>query len=532
MKLSRLIDAIENVRINGCSIDGLSGDQWNESSNPEITSIHYRSNEVRPGGMFFAIKGQQTDGHRYLRDAVSKGAAVVVVDVAQQMNVGQTIDDDNDVVVVPVENTRKAMAAGASMFFGNPSENLYLIGITGTNGKTTTAYLLEHLLLENGMDVGVISTINYRYHGNVYDNSLTTPESLDLQRILAEMVAAGVTHVVMEVSSHGVALDRIYHCWFDMGIFTNLSQDHLDFHGNMKAYGACKKRFFTDFLMAGPKKNHAIAVINTENARGRELSKALENFRTVTVGSHPESVVRPNRIRFDQYGMSGEMLFSDNAVQFKSGLIGRYNLENIICAAGAGAALNIFPASVSQAIASFENVPGRLERIFNESGRHVFIDYAHTPDALENVLSTLKEVIPGRLICVFGCGGDRDKAKRPQMGIIAGELSDFVVITSDNPRTEDPDAIIAEIRNGVVSASSHEYNLSELENGFLEKGYVIEPDREKAINLGIKISKPNDTLLIAGKGHEDYQIIGKTTIPFDDRKRAAAALDKFLQKVS
>jgi len=525
MKLSRLIDSMKTARING-----FSADQWNALSRSEITSIHYRSNDVRPGGMFFAIKGQHTDGHRYIRDAVSRGAAVVVVDAAQQRDARQTLEDE--AVVISVEDTRKALAAGSAMFFNRPSENLYLIGITGTNGKTTTAYLVEHLLLESGMDVGVISTINYRYHGKVYDNPLTTPESLELQRILAEMAAAGVTHVVMEVSSHGVALNRIYHCWFDMGIYTNLSQDHLDFHGDMAAYGLCKKRFFTDYLMVGPKQNNAVAVINTDNPKGMEFLDAMKNFKVISVGSNASSDVCARHIRFDQYGMSGEIRFQKNDVQFKSGLIGRYNLENIICAAGAGMALNISPASVSQAIASFENVPGRLERIFNESGRHVFIDYAHTPDALENVLSTLKAVIPGRLICVFGCGGDRDKAKRSQMGIIAGELSDFVVITSDNPRTEDPDAIIEEIRNGVLTASLKESRPSELENGFLGKGYVIEPDREKAINLGIKISKPDDTLLIAGKGHEDYQIIGTKTIPFDDKKKATAALDGLLQKVN
>jgi UDP-N-acetylmuramyl-tripeptide synthetase len=229
--------------------------------------------------------------------------------------------------------------------------------------------------------------------------------------------------------------------------------------------------------------------------------------------------------------MSGEIRFPDKDIQFKSGLIGRYNLENIICAAGAAAALKISPDSITKGIESFENVPGRLERILNESGRYVFIDYAHTPDALENVLSTLKEVIPGRLICVFGCGGDRDKAKRPQMGKIAGKFSDFAVITSDNPRTEDPAAIIEEIRKGMMIASANEYRVSALENGFSGKGYVIEPDRESAINLGIQMSKPDDTILIAGKGHEDYQIIGKTTIPFDDREKAAAALANLLPKL-
>ncbi|MBC2715792.1 MAG: UDP-N-acetylmuramoyl-L-alanyl-D-glutamate--2,6-diaminopimelate ligase [Desulfobacteraceae bacterium] len=530
MKLSRLIDPIEVVSINWLSIDGLpiegiSGDKRDDALDPEIASIHYRSNEVRPGGIFFAIKGQQTDGHQYIRDAINRGAAAVVVEAGHQI-------DDAEAVVVSVENTRKALAAGSSIFFNNPSGNLYLIGITGTNGKTTTAYLVEHLLLESGMDVGVISTINYRYQGLVYNNPLTTPESLDLQKILSEMVSAGVTHVVMEVSSHGIALDRIYYCWFDMGIYTNLSQDHLDFHGNMEEYGSCKKRFFTGYLMAGPKQKHAVAVINTDNPMGMEILSAMENFKVVSVGSNASSDVFARHIRFDQYGMSGEIRFPDKGVQFQSGLIGSYNLENIMCAAGAGMALKISPALVKQGIDSFAYVPGRLERIPDESGRHVFLDYAHTPDALENVLSTLKEVIAGRLICVFGCGGDRDKAKRPQMGKIAGKLSDFVVITSDNPRTEVPGVIIEEIRNGVMAVLQKEYMTSELENRFPENGYVIEPDRERAINLGIKIAKPDDTILIAGKGHEDYQIIGKKIIPFDDREKATAALAKSLLKVN
>jgi len=518
MKLSRLINSMETVRI-----DSVLLDNQGVASDPEIISIHCRSNEVQPGGIFFAIKGQQADGHQYIRDAVNRGAAVVVIDAAQQMNADRQIDE-TDTVVVAVRDTRKALAAVSSMFYNNPSEKLYVIGITGTNGKTTTAYLVAHLLLKSGIDVGVISTINYRYHGKVYDNPLTTPESLDLQRILAEMATAGVTHVVMEVSSHGVALDRIYHCWFDMGIYTNLSQDHLDFHENMEAYWSCKKRFFTDYLMAGPKQSHAVAVINTDNPMGMELLGALKNFKVVSAGLDASSDVCARHIRFDQYGMTGEIRFFEKEVQFKSGLIGRYNLENIISAAGAAVALKISPDSIIKGLESFENVPGRLERIFNESGRHVFIDYAHTPDALENVLSTLKEVISGRLICVFGCGGDRDNAKRSQMGKIAGKLCDFAVITSDNPRTEDSDVIIEEIRKGVVISSANEYRLFALENGFSEKGYVVEPDRESAINLSIRISKPNDTILIAGKGHENYQIIGKTTIPFDDKEKAEAAL--------
>ena len=524
MRLLQLTDSMNALRINGISTDGFQPDNRNNASGLNITSIHYRSNEVQPGGIFFAIKGQQADGHQYIRDAVSKGAAAVVVDAAYPAN-------DIDAVVVSVNDTRKALAGVSSVFYNNPSEKLYLIGITGTNGKTTTAYLLEHILLENNIDVGVISTINYRYHGKVYDNPLTTPESLELQKILAAMADAGVTHVVMEVSSHGVALDRIYHCWFDMGIYTNLSQDHLDFHKTMEDYWSCKKRFFTDYLMTGPKQNRAVAVINTDNSKGKALASTMKDRTFVSVGTNESSDVCSRDIRFDQYGMSGEIKLADNKVCFKSGLIGRYNLENILCAAGAAVALNISPAAVAQAIASFENVPGRLERIPNDCDRHVFLDYAHTPDALENVLATLKEVISGRLICVFGCGGDRDKAKRPQMGNIAGRLSDFVVITSDNPRTEDPETIIEAIRKGVEEELPQEFTLSEIENGFSEKGYFVEPDREQAIHLGIKISRPNDTILIAGKGHEDYQIIGKKKFPFDDKVKASATLGNLSMKV-
>lgn len=519
MKLSHLIKASEFVRF-----DGLLPESTDQVSDPEITSIHYRSNEVRPGGLFFAIQGRQTDGHRYIRDAVSRGAVAVVAEAGHRMD-----DlDGTDAVIIAAKNTRKLLAAASSRFFGNPSEKLFLAGITGTNGKTTIAYLVEHILLKNHIEVGVISTINYRYHGNVYDNPLTTPESLDLQKILAEMASAGVTHVVMEVSSHGVAMDRICHCAFDMGIFTNLSQDHLDFHGSMEEYWACKKRFFTDYLFSGFKKDQAIAVINTDNPRGAELLEAVKNFKTISVGIGLENVcskdISAKNIRFDQHGMRGDMCFSDNQVSFQSGLVGRYNIENILCAAAVARALDISSESIIDAIKSFENVPGRLERIMDPAGRHVFVDYAHTPGALENVLTTLKEIIPARLICVFGCGGDRDRAKRSLMGEIAVQFCDFVVITSDNPRTENPDAIIADIRKGISGGHLSEYHFSMLENGFSKKGYIIEADRERAIALGIRISEPGDTVLIAGKGHEDYQIIGKKTIAFDDREKAATAL--------
>ncbi|MFZ2634678.1 MAG: UDP-N-acetylmuramoyl-L-alanyl-D-glutamate--2,6-diaminopimelate ligase [Desulfosalsimonadaceae bacterium] len=513
MKLSRIISSVASARVNG--LPSVAG----QDADPEISSIQYRSDRVTAGSMFVAIQGTHVDGHRFVQDAVARGASAVVIESPhpyQPMTGGA--------VAVSVDNTRKALASMAAQFYNNPSDKLYLIGITGTNGKTTTAYLIERLLLSQGIDAGVISTINYRYRGRVFENPLTTPESLDLQKILWEMAGAGVTHVVMEVSSHGVALDRIYSCRFDMGIFTNLTQDHLDFHGTMADYWACKKRFFTEYLACGPKSSHATAVINHHDEKGRELLGSLKDMRLIAVGAHPSNAVAADGVVFDEYGMKGKILFGHDAARFQSPLVGRYNLENILCAAGAGMAMGMTSYEIVKGMASFGGVPGRLERIPSRSDRHIYIDYAHTPDALLNVLTTLREIITGRLICVFGCGGDRDRKKRPQMGEIAARLSDLAIITSDNPRTESPDAIINDIRPGVTSVLNREYALPELESGFDKRGFAVQPDREKAIFLGIRAVRNGDAVLIAGKGHEDYQIVGQKTFHFDDREKALAAL--------
>ncbi len=514
MKLSRIISGVASARVNSLPPDAL------QVADPEISAIQYRSDRVTSGAMFVAIEGTHVDGHRFIGDAWARGASAVVI---ADRHPYQRVNGQN-AAVITVDNTRKALADMSAQFYNNPSDALYLIGITGTNGKTTTAYLIERMLLDRGIDAGVISTINYRYQGRVFANPLTTPESLDLQKILSEMRDAGVTHVVMEVSSHGVALDRIYHCRFDMGIFTNLTLDHLDFHGAMADYWACKQRFFTEYLTDGPKAGHAVAVINRNDEKGRVLSGSLKNMRVITVGSHPSNTVAADGVAFDEYGMKGQILFGDDAIRFQSRLVGRYNLENILCAAGAGMAMNLAPSEIINGVVAFEGVPGRLERIPSRSVRHIYIDYAHTPDALLNVLTTLREIIPGRLICVFGCGGDRDRKKRPQMGEIAARLSDLAVITSDNPRTESPDAIINDIRPGVTSVLNREYTMPVLETGFDERGYAVQPDREKAIFLGIRAARNGDAVLIAGKGHEDYQIVGQKTLHFDDREKALAAL--------
>ena len=511
MKLSLLIEAIAPA------LDPAEpGPDLSHDADREIAAIHYRSDAVVPGGMFVAIKGLRTDGHQYISDAIARGAAAVVVE--KDVNVGA------DTAVIQVENARRALALSAARFYGNPADHLVMIGITGTNGKTTVAFLIEQMLERQHIRVGVIGTINYRYGGETFASSLTTPEAPELQQILSEMRDAGTTHVVMEVSSHGIELDRIYGCIFDVSVFTNLSQDHLDFHGTMTAYWHAKQRLFTDYLRLNGKKAKACAVINTMDPQGREMADRIHHCPVLTVGDTPDCSVHPTDTAFDETGIQAAIQTPAGGLAIDSKLVGRFNLENILCAAGVGLALELPVGRIADGISAFKNVPGRLERIPDAAGRHVFVDYAHTPKALENVLETLREVNAGRLICVFGCGGDRDADKRPKMGEIAGRLSDLVVITSDNPRTEPPLEIIEAIRRGTHAVRPRQLKAETLEGGWSHPGYVVEPDRQKAIYLGIRSAKPGDTVLIAGKGHETYQIVGKRVLDFDDRKIAEQGL--------
>jgi len=491
----------------------LSVDHKGSGEDPEIRSIHYRSQEVRPGGLFVAIAGHAADGHDYIDDAIKRGAVAIV---SQK-------DTKNKTLSIRVADSRRALAGISACFFGNPSEHLTVVGITGTNGKTTTAYLVESILQQAGCKVGVIGTINYRYAGRTFDNPITTPESLDLQRILADMLSAGVSHVAMEASSHAIDLHRIRNCWFDVAVFINLSQDHLDFHGDMQSYWASKKKLFTEYLIEGPKGGHAVAVINCSSKNGRELAGILK-VPVVKTGSGSDSSIYARKVQNDPNGLAAEVTVPGGKFNFKSRLVGLHNLENILCAAGVGSALNLPVENLRAGIEAVSVIPGRLEHIENDSGRFVYVDYAHTPDALENVIKALGTVRERRLICVFGCGGDRDRKKRPLMGEIAARLCDLAVVTSDNPRTEDPGAIISQILEGALKADSRQYSRSALKNGFSGKGYVVEADRKRAIQLGIAVSRPGDTVLIAGKGHETYQILGTERIDFDDREEARKAL--------
>ena len=540
MKLSKLLEAIEPITAdrlnpgsggqrseNGAETNHVPSPLPNDSPlDSEIGSIHYRAQEVQPGGMFVAIEGQTADGHDYMHQALKRGALAFIAQKEPPqpfLNEIRAASPKSRSIVIQVANTRIALADLAACFFGHPSRGLTLIGITGTNGKTTVAYLIESILLQADFKVGVIGTINYRYGKKTFANPMTTPESLDLQRILSEMRHAGVTHVIAEVSSHATDLYRIKSCWFDIAVFTNLSQDHLDFHGDMQAYWSTKKRLFTEYLTTGPKKENASAVINCDDARGRELSDSLP-MSVVRTGATPDCEIKSENIRCNLTGTDGKVAAPGGSFNFKTPLVGVHNVENILSATGVATALNIRSDMIKAGIEALSAIPGRLEPIENSTGRYIYVDYAHTPDALENAVSALKEIAPARIICVFGCGGDRDKKKRPLMGEIVARLCDLSIVTSDNPRTEDPAAIIDQILPGVGQSGGLVYSAIDLKTGFKEKGYAVEPDRRHAIELGILASRPGDAVLIAGKGHETYQILGTAVVAFDDRKEARKAL--------
>jgi len=454
-----------------------------------VTGIHYDSRKIKPGNVFVAMRGHNTDGHNYISQAIKNGACAVVA---------ETMQENDNVNFIQVTDSREALARLARAFYDDPASKLCLIGITGTNGKTTTAYLIENILKVKGYSAGVISTIEYRYHDRVFPNPLTTPESLDLQRILFEMQANGITHVVMEVSSHALALDRVLGCAYDVVVFTNLTQDHLDFHQTIDAYFQCKQRLFYPPYIS--QKKHVHAVINCDNDFGLSLKSSVQ-IPKISVGQSEDNDIYCQNPVISLSSISALIMTSKGTISLDSPLTGHHNLQNILCAAGVGIAVDIPLVDISTGISQTYSVPGRLERLTEFTDRYVFVDYAHTPDALENVIQCIRQSSTNRLITVFGCGGDRDRGKRPLMGKVAASFSDICIVTSDNPRSESPDAIIHDICEGIPDL----------------KSCIVEPDRKKAIGIAISKSCPGDVVLIAGKGHETYQILKDRTIDFDDR---------------
>ncbi len=475
----------------------------------DISNIASNSKAIQPNGLFIASKGLDADGHHYIKDAFKNGAVAVVA-----QNNPENLDN-----VILVKNSRLATAAIAAQFYGHPSNDMTLIGITGTNGKTTITWLIESICKACEYPTGVIGTVNVRYNGILIENPYTTPDAIYLQKTLKLMKDAGVTHVILEVSSHGLELNRVDYCKFDIGVFTNLTQDHMDFHRNMNEYFECKKRLFTHFLNKKTNKN-ARAVINLDNSKGQALFSSL-NCNTIGVSAEQNAQVCATDIKDTIDGLSANLCFDDHCFSFCSSLTGTFNLENILCAAGAAHALDIDLDRIKTGLEQCQTIPGRLEKIENSIDRHLFIDYAHTPDALESVLTTLSKRAPKRIITVFGCGGDRDAKKRPLMGQATCKNSHITIVTSDNPRSEDPDAIINDIIEGLNDFES--LKGIDIEQSPFKKGYLVQTDRKKAIQLAVNISKPKDIIIVAGKGHETYQITNAGKIHFDDKEELQKA---------
>ncbi|MCG3176293.1 MAG: UDP-N-acetylmuramoyl-L-alanyl-D-glutamate--2,6-diaminopimelate ligase [Candidatus Omnitrophica bacterium] len=469
------------------------------SADAELMGLCVDSRNVRAGDLFLALRGTQLDGRRFIEEAVRQGAAAVASDEAPSMDPG--------VPVFILPEGRISAAKIASAFYGRPAERLRCIGVTGTNGKTTSSYLIEHLLASLGRAPGLLGTILRRFAGIEEESAETTPGPVDLHRTLRRMVDAGCDHAVMEVSSHALDQRRVEGIPYTAALFTNLTQDHLDYHGSMDAYFAAKARLFEGLS------DRAVAVLNADDPASRRLA-ALTKARLVTYGTSAGADVRVLADRWDGRRTHLEIDLNGRKIRARSPLIGRHNIANALGALGVLTALGEDVERCAEALENFPGVPGRLETVERGQGFPVFVDFAHTPDGLENVLSALKPYVAlnGRLIVVFGCGGDRDRTKRPKMGAIAARLADKVFITSDNPRSEDPSVIASEIRAG-------------LPRGF--KGAVTVLDRPRAVREALLSARPGDIVLLAGKGHERYQIIAGTKHPYSDRRTAEKVLDGF-----
>lgn len=478
-------------------------------SDAPISGLFYDSRQVVPGGVFFALPGASADGHDFIDAALNRGARVIVMERERSLPAG--------VIGLVVENARRAMALAAAAFYGDPTRDMIVVGVTGTNGKTTITYLLEALLVAAGRHPAILGTVSYRFAGRELPSRHTTPESVDLMRTIAEFRDLGADSLVLEVSSHALEQHRADGVWFDVGVFTNLTPEHLDYHADMEAYFQAKLRLFSGLGDHSARR----AVVNLDDPWGERLAQCLPEV--LGCGTGPQAAVRAERHAISLQGIEAELSTPAGPLDLRSPLIGEYNLHNLLCAAGAGLALGIDPPVIAAGLAEARQVPGRLERIPNQRGALVLVDYAHTGDALENVLSTLRQLQPRRLLCVFGCGGDRDRSKRPVMGAVAGRLADVAVLTSDNPRSEEPLAIMAEVEAGLRQVHEHLWTRSEAERA-VGRGYVAIADRREAIEFAVSLLETGDILLVAGKGHEDYQIVGSQRLHFDDREELRRAL--------
>lgn len=474
----------------------------------KIRGVTHDSRKVKKGWLFVAIPGDVSDGHAFVENALEAGASAVLATRPRP-------ETSRNIPWITVADTRKALGPVSALVYGHPSRRMTLVGITGTNGKTTLTFLLEAILKSSQSSPGVIGTISYRWPGFEHTARYTTPEASDLQQMFGEMVGAGVTHALMEVSSHGLHLGRLEGSDFDLGVFTNLTQDHLDYHGDLEAYYKAKRILFGRLLPASYKPN-PLAVVNRDDPYGRRLISEISSIPVVAFGMSPDCTVFPLEESLTAQGILATVRTPSGPVPIRSDLTGPFNLSNILAAIAVADSLGIPSKAISQGIESVRVIPGRLERVASDRGT-IFVDYAHTPNALKNVLEALGMIRTGRIITVMGCGGDRDKTKRPLMGMEAAAGSDFVVITSDNPRTEDPMEIIRQVEQGVRDHGFAPHPPALNGQPVRSRFYRVVPDRRKAIGWAIRHMQDNDILLVAGKGHETYQEISGIRHQFDDR---------------
>jgi UDP-N-acetylmuramoyl-L-alanyl-D-glutamate--2,6-diaminopimelate ligase len=476
--LAALLHALPSARVRG-------------DTQQSITGIVTASGAVRPGSLFVAVRGTQTDGHRFLSDAVVRGAAAVVVEQTQEPALGAS---GETVTVIGVPDTRLALSALAASFYGDPSQTLDVIGVTGTNGKTTTTRMIAAICRQAGVPCGIVGTVGAEFGGQRWQLENTTPLPPELHGLLATMRAMGAAAVAMEVSSHSLALDRVADVRFGIAALTNVTRDHLDFHRDEQSYAAAKRRLFSLARRC---------VLNADDRWGAQWARELaaQGRATITYGAAGATLV-PRGVEVSMEGSS----FAVDGQKYVLHLPGRFNVHNALAAIGVARFLGIDDATAARGLAEMGGVPGRMERQ-RARGIDVIVDYAHTPDALEHALRALRETAGGSLAVVFGCGGDRDRGKRPQMGAVAAELADRIYLTSDNPRSEDPRAIVDAITAG-IGAGEH----------------IIELDRRLAIERAIREASPGDVVLVAGKGHEAYQIVGDRVLPFDDAAVVREAL--------
>lgn len=502
MKLDKLLEGAEVVGVSGPAA--------------EVSSVAYDSRQVRPGALFVAMTGAKEDGNRFVFDAAERGAAAIASQLprpslplhgAEAAYWQQFVPPRNlpaDVAWVQVRDARKALATMAANYYGRPADALRLVGITGTKGKTTVSYLVDSMVRAWGAKCGLFGTVEYRTPAGTREAKTTTPESLDLQSFLAEVHDAGGTHAAFEVSSHALALDRVWGCHFAVAVFTNVGRDHLDFHQTMENYVGSKRRLFEGTGKGAPE----VAVVNTDDAQGASLVGLAG--RTLTYGLKNGADLTAKKFRLDFSGLEFTAQTPAGRVEVRSPLVGRVNVYNILAAIGAAQGLSIETPAIEKGIRDLANVPGRFERVDAGQQFLVVVDYAHTGESAASLIETARELNPsGRILSVFGCGGERDRARRPLMGEFVSRGSHRVYLTTDNPRSEDPRNIINDIVVGVQKAGTE---------------YVVIEDRGEAIRRAIEDAQPGDIVLLVGKGHERYQILGERTLPWSDAEEARRAL--------